>query len=339
MVYKKTILLALSIIILTLIGCQQEEKIDIRGDITEINKSADNKIVSILVEGELEEDTSYDKASISIDKSTSVYSATGEDKVSIEEITEGMKVEVIFTGLVRESYPVQADAKTIRIIEQNVNNEVSGEIPNNEEVQTTNNESTIRLALEESNYATIDDILKRREDIDIMEWSSDETCVAFLINDTDWGGRMYLWHVGDLEPIEIQAEKDIICEFIWSPNSEYVIADIGTSNSRTGYVVKSKDNALLYNIGYIGNFIWSPDSKFVALAMESEVKSIALTELDGTTDIYLFNIETEEITIVDKGAPEYFLWITSWDSDGLLHYEKSYVNEPDKSESLTYKYQ
>ena len=115
--YKKIFLVTLCILFLTLIGCQKDETIDIRGEITGISKSPDNKIVSILVEGELEEDTSHDKASISIDKSTSIYSATGKDKISIEELKEGMKVEVVFTGPVRESYPVQADAKTIRIIE------------------------------------------------------------------------------------------------------------------------------------------------------------------------------------------------------------------------------
>lgn len=115
--YKKIFLVTLCILILALIGCQKDVKIDIRGEITGISKSPNNEIVGILVEGELEEDTSHDKASISIDKSTSIYSATGKDKISIEELKEGMKVEVVFTGPVRESYPVQADAKTIRIIE------------------------------------------------------------------------------------------------------------------------------------------------------------------------------------------------------------------------------
>lgn len=114
---KKIALVALCILILALIGCQKDEAIDIRGEITAISKSTDNKIVSILVEGEQEEDTSYDKASISIDKNTIIYLDTGKDKISVEELKEGIKVEVIFTGPVRESYPVQADAKTIRIIE------------------------------------------------------------------------------------------------------------------------------------------------------------------------------------------------------------------------------
>ncbi|SCG82781.1 hypothetical protein DW1_1208 [Proteiniborus sp. DW1] len=336
---KKIIMLILCTVLLSIIGCQREEKIDIRGEITSVVISDDNKVVSILVEGELEEDTSYDKASISIDESTSIYLLTVKDKVSAEELKEGIKVDVIFTGPIRESYPVQATAKIIRIIEQDVSDETSNKISSVEVMEAMNDDSMKLLKLEESNYASIDEALKKREDIDIMEWSPDESCIAFLISDIDWGGKMYLWHTGAPEPVEIQAEKDMICEFIWSPDSEYVIADIGTSISRTGYVVRSKDNALLYNIGYIGNFLWSPDSKFIAMTLESEEKSIALTELDGTTDIYLFNIETEEMQIIDKGTPEYGLCITSWDSDGTLRYIRSYVNEPDKSEELSYQYQ
>lgn len=115
--HKKIIFIAFSIIILSLIGCQKEERIDIRGEITGINISNDNKIVSLMVEGELEEDTSHDKASIRIVKNTKIYMANTKNKISTNELKEGMKVEAIFEGPVAESYPVQATAKLIRIIE------------------------------------------------------------------------------------------------------------------------------------------------------------------------------------------------------------------------------
>lgn len=330
MSYKKLISITLSIMIIALIGCQRNEKVDIRGEITGVDISNDNKIVSIMVEGELEEDTSFDKASIRIDKNTKIYMANTKTKVSTDELKEGMKVEAIFDGLVAESYPVQAKAKVIRILEQDKNTGIS---------ETSNNASSIPLELEKSGYTEIDDALNKQEDVDIIRWAPDKSCVAFLMNNTDWGGQMYLWHVGIKAPVEVQGAEGMICDFIWSPNSEYVVANEGTSISRTGYAVKSKDNAVLYSIGFIADFFWSPDSKFIAMAKESEVKSAVLTELEGTTDICLFNIETEETKIIDKGAPEYNLWITSWDSDGILHYVRSYVNEPDKSEALTYKYE
>ncbi len=328
--YKKIILVVLSIMMIALIGCQKDEKADIRGEITGINISNDNKIVSIMVEGEFEEDTSFDKASIRIDKNTKIYMANTKTEISTDELKEGMKVEAIFDGPVAESYPVQAKAKIIRILEQDKNTRIS---------EASNNVGSIPLELEESGYTEIDDVLNKQENVDIIRWAPDKSCVAFLMNNTDWGGQMYLWHVGIKAPVEVQGAEGIICDFIWSPDSEYVVADEGTSNSRTGYVVKSKDNVVLYSIGYIADFFWSPDSKFIAMAKESEVKSIALTELSGTTDICLFNIETEETKIIDRGAPEYNLCITDWDSDGTLHYVRSYVIDIDKVEELTYKYQ
>ncbi|WP_352418088.1 DUF3221 domain-containing protein [Proteiniborus sp.] len=328
--YKKLILIALGIIAIALAGCQKNEKVDIRGEITGVDISNDNRIVSIMVEGELEEDTSFDKASIRIDKSTKIYMANTNTKISTDELKEGMKVEAIFDGPVAESYPVQAKAKVIKILEQDKNTEIA---------KTSNNANSIPLELEESGYTEIDAVLNKQKNIDIIRWAPDKSCVAFLMNNTDWGGQMYLWYVGVEEPVEVQGAEGMICDFIWSPNSEYVVADEGTSNSRTGYVVKSKDTVLLYSMGFISDFFWSPDSKFIAMAKESEVKSAVLTELEGTTDVCLLNIETEETKIIDRGAPEYNLWITSWDNDGILHYVRSYVNEPGKSEELTYKYQ
>lgn len=328
--YKKLILIALSIMIIALIGCQRDEKVDIRGEITEINTSSDNKIVSIMVEGELEEDTSFDKASIRIDKNTKIYMANTKAKVSTDELEEGLKIEAIFDGPIAESYPVQAKAKIIRILEQDKNTRTS---------DASSNAGLIPFELKKSGYNEIDDVLNKQENVDIIRWAPDKSCVAFLINNTDGEGQMYLWHVGIKAPVEVQGAEGMICDFIWSPNSEYVVADEGTSNSRTGYVVKSKDTVVLYSMGFISDFFWSPDSKFIAMAKESEVKSAVLTELEGTTDVCLLNIETEETKIIDRGAPEYNLWITSWDNDGILHYVRSYVNEPGKSEELTYKYQ
>lgn len=322
--YKK-LLLILSIMIFALVGCQKKENIDIRGEIVSIDLSDDNKVASILVQGELEEDTKHDNASIKVDDSTTIYQGNTKNKVSLDELQVGMIVEAVFDGPVAESYPVQAKAKTVRIIEQSKASEISSD-------------SDISLELKESDYTSIDDLLNKQENVDIISWSPDKSCVAFIIRDANWEGKVYLWHIGDQKPTEIHAERDLIGDFIWSPDSQYVIVDIGTSISRTSYVVRAKDNELLYSISYISRVLWSPDSKFIAMTRESDEKIIIETELEGTTDVYLFNVETEEMQIIDKGAPEYFLWLTSWDDDGL-HYIRSYVNESDKSEELIYKYE
>lgn len=114
---KKFLLLILSLILLIgAIGCSDDAKdiIGIRGNITEITMSDDNVMV-IMVEGKVESDTVYDKGRVRITKDTVILKDTDE-KISPENLREGMTVEVVFQGGVNESYPVQGQAKAIRVM-------------------------------------------------------------------------------------------------------------------------------------------------------------------------------------------------------------------------------
>ncbi|GIP32088.1 DUF3221 domain-containing protein [Paenibacillus sp. J2TS4] len=73
---------------------------------------------TVTVEGKLEQDTSYDKAGISIRKSTKIYKKAGGKLVAahFKDLQAGSEVEVTFTGPVAESYPVQAIAEEIVIL-------------------------------------------------------------------------------------------------------------------------------------------------------------------------------------------------------------------------------
>lgn len=118
---KKMLLLICIVLSLTFItACSNGisgEKIGIRGQITNITLDDDGKIKQILVEGKIESDTQHDKASISILENTQVYKGNPVEKISISDLKEGQRVEVVFQGPVRESYPVQADARYIRVID------------------------------------------------------------------------------------------------------------------------------------------------------------------------------------------------------------------------------
>jgi beta-N-acetylhexosaminidase len=106
---------------LPLAGCSrgsasEQVKFGIRGEIKKVTIDDTKKTTTILVEGNIQNDTEYDKAYISITKDTKIL--RGELKLLPEDLESGMMVEVIITGPVRESYPVQADAKEIRVIKQ-----------------------------------------------------------------------------------------------------------------------------------------------------------------------------------------------------------------------------
>lgn len=92
---------------------ENNNKVAIRGLVTE--KSQEDEIGYILVEGKIEEDTEFDKASVSINTKTKIINEKSDEKLNLSDLKVGDVVEVIIDGPVRESYPVQIDAKIIRI--------------------------------------------------------------------------------------------------------------------------------------------------------------------------------------------------------------------------------
>jgi beta-N-acetylhexosaminidase len=98
-------------------GCSRngnENTIGIRGVVT--HKSESGTEGTILVEGKVEADTSYDKASVRITKETLIQKDAMSRSFELSDIEIGSRVEVIFEGPVAESYPVQGTADAVRIL-------------------------------------------------------------------------------------------------------------------------------------------------------------------------------------------------------------------------------
>lgn len=90
-----------------------EETPLIRGEITELNK--DRETVELLVEGEIEEGTEYDKAKVTLHECTKIH--RNEEEAKVEDLEEGMTVEIYYRGGVDMSYPVLMGADKIIILE------------------------------------------------------------------------------------------------------------------------------------------------------------------------------------------------------------------------------
>ncbi len=91
----------------------------IRGGINARSAGAAGDVVgSILVEGQIEPDTSFDKASVTITSQTRIFEQVGQDRrpATFEALQMGQTVEAWFIGPVAESYPVQATASDIVIL-------------------------------------------------------------------------------------------------------------------------------------------------------------------------------------------------------------------------------
>ena len=147
---KIRVLVTIIIIISLFTGCAQQkympEKVDIRGKVTQNIVNNNKEILGvILVEGKLEDDTQVDKASVSVRAKTKIFVLkNGEtlEKADYSFLQEGQEVEVIFTGPVRESYPVQADAGKIIIKASSPQDEPATHTSNGVELKINKNAFT-----------------------------------------------------------------------------------------------------------------------------------------------------------------------------------------------------
>jgi hypothetical protein len=91
---------------------------DIRGVITNISDGSGDVIGSVRIEGDIAQDTAYDKAVVRVEGDTRILRQVGNAmmEVTFADLTVGQAVEAWFTGPVAESYPVQVKASQIVIV-------------------------------------------------------------------------------------------------------------------------------------------------------------------------------------------------------------------------------
>ena len=97
------------------------EDVDIRGEISSYEAvESDNGVVAqILVEGQIEGDTSFDRALVIITTRTVIIEpgVATFAPITFRDLTPGRRVQIQFTGPVAESYPVRATALQVVILE------------------------------------------------------------------------------------------------------------------------------------------------------------------------------------------------------------------------------
>lgn len=95
-------------------------RVDVRGKIGSMRFQPDDSGVTLLVEGEKEADTGYDKASVGTQENVTRLFRRRPDgsrePITMMSFRLGQTVEATFTGPVAESYPVQATAAEIIIV-------------------------------------------------------------------------------------------------------------------------------------------------------------------------------------------------------------------------------
>lgn len=96
------------------------EKVNIKGKITKLTIGEDQKVKYLFVEDTSDEAGNYDKANVIIGSKTKIYEGYSDNELSAGDLKEGVNVLVTFTDDPRIMiYPVTAEARTIRIVEDN----------------------------------------------------------------------------------------------------------------------------------------------------------------------------------------------------------------------------
>ncbi|MGI6317606.1 MAG: stalk domain-containing protein [Dethiobacteria bacterium] len=102
-----------------------KERIDIKGEITRVTLDRNKKVKSIFVEDDKAERKGYDKANVLIGSDTIIYDGYTDQKLRDSVLKKGVEVEVTFTDdPVAMIYPVTAEAKIIRVIDEPQDNSI-----------------------------------------------------------------------------------------------------------------------------------------------------------------------------------------------------------------------
>jgi len=101
------------------------ERYDIKGEITKVTLGRNKKVESIFVEDDKAERKGYDKANVLIGSDTVIYDGYTDQELSKRVLKKGVEVEVTFTDdPVAMIYPVTAEAKIIRVIDEPQDNSI-----------------------------------------------------------------------------------------------------------------------------------------------------------------------------------------------------------------------
>jgi len=99
---------------------QDEQRVDIRGAVTRMTQGSEDPetLGRLLVEGELEPDTHFDKALVRVTKTTRLFREgdRGREPARFADLAVGQQVAATFDGPVAKSYPPQATAREVVIL-------------------------------------------------------------------------------------------------------------------------------------------------------------------------------------------------------------------------------
>ena len=234
----------------------QPWRVDIRGLVTDIQKidvqssrklAFGRTIGSILVEGAIEDDTTFDKARISVTDRTRIFQQERGERhaVTFDSLNIGealAKVEVQFTiGPVLESYPIQTTAAEIVILRQS-----SGGVPPGTDADVTERDKAeiVRLALQ---WALVD---KKIPDYRLYFSEMEDIILSAENIEADVLPQMPGVNLTLLQPEEIQRKADEERDFLYLRFLQLEVSNSEAKVSLDSTWAVAKDSQEMHHAGY-----------------------------------------------------------------------------------------
>lgn len=170
---------------------------------------------------------------------------------------------------------------------------------------------------------TIEQKLYANEDAFHAEWSPNFQVIAYYEGTTE-DGQAYIWKVGDDSPLPIAQGVADRYFFEWSPDSDYLLLDTGTSRHRGGQIYHVTTGKLSEPFSYISQFVFSPDAKWAAFSRLSGIKSPQKygMEDEETEDMWLYDLTAMKQTKLLQADDHTEYFPREWKSETELLYSK-----------------
>jgi hypothetical protein len=131
----------------------------------------------------------------------------------------------------------------------------------------------------------------------------------------------------DADPILLIGAHDYIGKVVWSPDSQFLLIDMGTSPGRTGLLYDSNMLQIGEDIHYSGTILFSPDSSKLAYSSGdlNDVKSIAENYLEGNAsdDLVIFELSTNKRYVLMACTETTAYGIKSWINNREIQYDEN----------------
>ncbi|MDF2935372.1 MAG: hypothetical protein K0Q90_745 [Paenibacillaceae bacterium] len=167
-------------------------------------------------------------------------------------------------------------------------------------------------------------------DIYNAEWSPDISSIAYS-QGNEQEGQSYIWQVSKAAPQLVTENIDPELSFYnWSPDSQYLLIDTGTSRQRGGALYQVETGRLSGDFRYLSRFYFSPDSKYAVFSRLSGIISKAKWgyEDDETDDLWVMELSTFAEKLIRKADDHTGYFGLGWENDSTFNYEQfDYASE------------